>query len=46
MDVFRLKDSHPLTGVALTYPMCLGLVGAVCLQLILYESGVALRALC
>lgn len=27
--MFRLKDSHPLTGVALTYPMCLGLVGAV-----------------
>lgn len=26
--MFRLKNSHPLTG-ALTYPMCLGLVGAV-----------------
>lgn len=27
--MFRLKNSHPLIGVALTHPMCLGLVGAV-----------------
>ena len=27
--MFRLKNSHPLTGLALTHPVCLGLVGAV-----------------